>query len=101
MRQALHAKGYVHGDVKPENFLLGAAGSGREKKLFLVDLGLATRWDGKRRVGGGCEVGGMGRRGPRYCGGNNSGCNKGLVLAGLGLATRCVEREEEVRGQGR
>ena len=31
---------YVHGDVKPENFLLGASGSGREKKLFLVDLGL-------------------------------------------------------------
>lgn len=30
--------------VKPENFLLGAAGSGREKKLFLVDLGLATKW---------------------------------------------------------
>jgi serine/threonine protein kinase len=42
--QALHAKGYVHGDVKPENFLLGAPGSGREKRLFLVDLGLATRW---------------------------------------------------------
>lgn len=42
--QALHAKGYVHGDVKPENFLLGPAGSSKEKKLFLVDLGLAVRW---------------------------------------------------------
>jgi len=42
--QSLHNKGYVHGDVKPENFLLGAPGSGREKRLFLVDLGLATRW---------------------------------------------------------
>ncbi|GAX84656.1 hypothetical protein CEUSTIGMA_g12077.t1 [Chlamydomonas eustigma] len=42
--QALHNKGYVHGDVKPENFLLGSAGSGKEKKLFLVDLGLATKW---------------------------------------------------------
>lgn len=31
---------YVHGDVKPENFLLGPAGTSKEKKLFLVDLGL-------------------------------------------------------------
>ncbi|KAG5008693.1 hypothetical protein JHK87_017208 [Glycine soja] len=35
---------YVHGDVKPENFLLGAPGTPDEKKLFLVDLGLATKW---------------------------------------------------------
>lgn len=31
---------YVHGDVKPENFLLGPPGTSDEKKLFLVDLGL-------------------------------------------------------------
>lgn len=31
---------YVHGDVKPENFLLGPIGTPDEKKLFLVDLGL-------------------------------------------------------------
>ena len=31
---------YVHGDVKPENFLLGIPGTPDEKKLFLVDLGL-------------------------------------------------------------
>ncbi|KAE9446280.1 hypothetical protein C3L33_21820, partial [Rhododendron williamsianum] len=35
---------YVHGDVKPENFLLGPRGTADEKKLFLVDFGLATRW---------------------------------------------------------
>lgn len=40
----LHSKGYVHGDVKPENFLLGQPTTANEKKLFLVDLGLATRW---------------------------------------------------------
>lgn len=33
---------FVHGDVKPENFLLGQPGSVDEKKLFLIDLGLGT-----------------------------------------------------------
>ena len=33
---------FVHGDVKPENFLLGQPGSPDEKKLFLIDLGLGT-----------------------------------------------------------
>ncbi|KAL1830631.1 hypothetical protein DCAR_0100558 [Daucus carota subsp. sativus] len=42
--EKVHAKGYVHGDVKPENFLLGPPGTPEEKKLFLVDLGLATKW---------------------------------------------------------
>ena len=34
---------YVHGDVKPENFLLGPSGTPDEKKLFLVDLGLGKK----------------------------------------------------------
>lgn len=42
--EALHGKGFVHGDVKPENFLLGLPNTKNEKRLFLVDLGLATRW---------------------------------------------------------
>ncbi|XP_011013374.1 PREDICTED: uncharacterized protein LOC105117411 isoform X4 [Populus euphratica] len=42
--EKMHSRGYVHGDVKPENFLLGPLGTPKEKKLFLVDLGLATRW---------------------------------------------------------
>ncbi|WCJ28497.1 Protein kinase family protein [Euphorbia peplus] len=37
-------KGFVHGDVKPENFLLGLPGSPDEKKLYLIDLGLASKW---------------------------------------------------------
>lgn len=32
----------MHGDVKPENFLLGPPGTPDEKKLFLVDLGLGN-----------------------------------------------------------
>ncbi|KAE8677733.1 Detected protein of confused Function [Hibiscus syriacus] len=35
---------FVHGDVKPENFLLGQPGSADEKKLYLIDLGLASSW---------------------------------------------------------
>ncbi|KAJ0988455.1 hypothetical protein J5N97_006811 [Dioscorea zingiberensis] len=42
--EKMHSKGYVHGDVKPENFLLGQPATSQEKKLFLVDLGLATKW---------------------------------------------------------
>ncbi|XWS18954.1 hypothetical protein CRYUN_Cryun32bG0089200 [Craigia yunnanensis] len=42
--EKMHSRGYVHGDVKPENFLLGPTGTPDEKKLFLIDLGLATRW---------------------------------------------------------
>ncbi|KAL6974384.1 Casein kinase 1-like protein hd16 [Sarracenia purpurea var. burkii] len=42
--QQLHFKGFVHGDVKPENFLLGQPGTPDEKKLYLIDLGLASRW---------------------------------------------------------
>uniref|UniRef100_A0A1J3DE36 non-specific serine/threonine protein kinase n=1 Tax=Noccaea caerulescens TaxID=107243 RepID=A0A1J3DE36_NOCCA len=42
--EKVHSRGYVHGDVKPENFLLGPPGTPEEKKLFLVDLGLATKW---------------------------------------------------------
>lgn len=33
----------MHGDVKPENFLLGPSGTPDEKKLFLVDLGLGKK----------------------------------------------------------
>ncbi|KAJ0799807.1 putative protein-serine/threonine kinase CK1-CK1-Pl family [Helianthus annuus] len=42
--EQLHLRGFVHGDVKPENFLLGQPGTPNEKKLYLVDLGLASKW---------------------------------------------------------
>ncbi|XP_024313087.1 casein kinase 1-like protein HD16 isoform X1 [Brachypodium distachyon] len=45
--QNIHSKGFVHGDIKPENFLLGQPGSADEKKLFLISFGLASNWKTK------------------------------------------------------
>ncbi|BDA46424.1 probable casein kinase I isoform delta at N-terminal half [Coccomyxa sp. Obi] len=42
--QDLHGRGYVHGDVKPENLLLGAPDTPDATRLYLVDLGLAQRY---------------------------------------------------------
>ena len=39
---------YVHGDVKPENFLLGPPDTPKANRLYLVDLGLATKWRDSR-----------------------------------------------------
>ena len=35
---------YVHGDIKPENFMMGLPDSPNAKELYLVDLGLSQRY---------------------------------------------------------
>lgn len=51
----LHTKGYVHGDVKPENFLCAYSEDNSmdpNRGLFMVDLGLASRWRDPSKAGG-------------------------------------------------
>lgn len=51
----LHSKGYVHGDVKPENFLCAYSEDNSmdpNRGLFMVDLGLASRWRDPSKAGG-------------------------------------------------
>lgn len=35
---------YVHGDIKPENLLLGAPDTPNATRLYMVDLGLAQKY---------------------------------------------------------
>jgi serine/threonine protein kinase/tetratricopeptide (TPR) repeat protein len=51
---ALHAAGYAHGDIKPENMRLDADG-----RAVLMDLGFARRLDGETKGQGGANAGSL------------------------------------------
>lgn len=40
--QFLHLKGFIHRDVKPDNFVIGSDSKGY--KIYLIDFGLAKRY---------------------------------------------------------
>ena len=43
--RTLHAFGFVHNDIKPNNIVLSTAGSGCAQEVYLIDFGLTTRSD--------------------------------------------------------
>lgn len=51
--QTLHGLGYLHRDVKPDNFCVGREGSGQERTVHLIDFGNVQRFmvenDGQER----------------------------------------------------
>eukprot|EP00871_Galdieria_phlegrea_P001222 jgi/Galph1/20/GphlegSOOS_G4775.1 len=56
--RTVHSKGYVHGDVKPENFLCAYEEGGHplqadpSKGLYMIDLGLASKYRDPTRPNG-------------------------------------------------
>lgn len=44
----LHENNFLHRDLKPENFMMGAQGSKFERTLFIIDYGLAKRWNNRK-----------------------------------------------------
>ncbi|ESN92307.1 hypothetical protein HELRODRAFT_103786 [Helobdella robusta] len=54
----IHSKEYVHRDIKPDNFVIGALGSSKQDTVFLIDFGLAKKCQRQRfSVGGGFSSG--------------------------------------------
>ena len=58
--EQLHAAGILHCDLKPENFLVGRASSGRDTRIFVVDFGQAKEYWKPLLAGGGGGGGGGG-----------------------------------------
>jgi serine/threonine protein kinase len=46
--QALHKRGYIHADLKPENIALGRLRTSTETNVYLVDFGLAIQYNQRR-----------------------------------------------------
>ena len=46
--QMMHENSFIHRDLKPENFMVGLEGSSAESTIFIIDMGLAKRWNDRK-----------------------------------------------------
>ena len=46
--QLLHSMGFVHRDLKPDNFMF--SGSKLHKEIYMIDFGLAKRWNDRKTL---------------------------------------------------
>ena len=44
----LHSSSFIHRDLKPENFMVGLEGTSNDTTIYLIDLGLAKRWNNRK-----------------------------------------------------
>lgn len=44
----IHGRGYVHADIKGANILIGITKETKNKQVYLVDFGLATRYTSEK-----------------------------------------------------
>lgn len=50
LAQRLHEANFLHRDIKPDNFMMGAqlSNSDSEAVVYLIDFGLAKRWNNRK-----------------------------------------------------
>src|SRR5690606_4947834 len=77
---AMHAAGFVHRDVKPENVIAGPDGH-----VTLIDLGLAWREGMTRHTEGGAAVGTIGYMAPEQIEGREVGAPADVWAIGVML----------------
>ena len=44
----LHENNFLHRDLKPENFMMGPVSSSFQTTLYMIDFGLAKRWNNRK-----------------------------------------------------
>jgi serine/threonine protein kinase len=46
--ESIHKAGFVHRDIKPNNFVMGLPCSEQQDQIFLIDFGLSKQYKDKK-----------------------------------------------------